>query len=183
MTTPTLADARYLGEIRAELDRRRYRIPLVADVHHQGTDIAVAVCGTDSATAFSITPKKESPLNCASMWRSTRALKFYKLKITNRSGRARQLSVTGYWELVLGASRSKSLMHVTTEVDTASGAILTRNVYNPEFGDSVAFVNCSESTRTLTGDRTEFLGIGNRQARNSLCYAASKTLGARGGRL
>ena len=36
-------------------------------------------------------------------------VKFYKLKITNRSGRPRQLSVTGYWELVLGDSRSKSL--------------------------------------------------------------------------
>jgi (E)-4-hydroxy-3-methylbut-2-enyl-diphosphate synthase len=43
VTTPTMADARCLGEIRSELDRRGYRIPLVADVHHQGTEIAVAV--------------------------------------------------------------------------------------------------------------------------------------------
>jgi (E)-4-hydroxy-3-methylbut-2-enyl-diphosphate synthase len=43
VTTPTMSDARCLGEIRAELDRRGYRIPLVADVHHQGTDIAVEV--------------------------------------------------------------------------------------------------------------------------------------------
>jgi len=43
VTTPTMADARCLGEIRAELDRRGYRIPLVADVHHQGTEIAVEV--------------------------------------------------------------------------------------------------------------------------------------------
>jgi len=85
-------------------------------------------------------------------------VKFYKLKISNRSGRPRQLSVIGYWELVLGASRSKSLMHVTTEIDQASGAILARNVYNPEFGEFVAFVNCSEAHRTLTGDRAEFLG-------------------------
>jgi (E)-4-hydroxy-3-methylbut-2-enyl-diphosphate synthase len=43
VTTPTLADAHCLGEIKATLDARGYRIPLVADVHHQGTDIAVAV--------------------------------------------------------------------------------------------------------------------------------------------
>ena len=85
-------------------------------------------------------------------------VKFYKLKIANHSGRPRQLSVTGYWELVLGDSRSKSLMHVVTETDPASGAILARNVYSPEFGDRVAFVNCSETNRTLTGDRAEFLG-------------------------
>jgi len=85
-------------------------------------------------------------------------VKFFKLKITNRSGRPRQLSVTGYWELVLGSSRSKSLMHVVTENDPTSGAILARNVYNPDFGDRVAFFNCSDSSRTVTGDRAEFIG-------------------------
>ncbi len=91
-------------------------------------------------------------------------VKFYKLKIANHSGRKRQLSVTGFWELVLGGSRSKSLMHIVTENDLASGAILARNVYSPEFGDRVAFVNCSESNRTITGDRAEFLGRNGRFA-------------------
>ncbi len=86
------------------------------------------------------------------------SVKFSKLKITNHSGRTRQISVTGYWELVLGDSRSKTAMHIVTETDPASGAILARNVYSPEFGDQVAFFNCSESNRTLSGDRTEFLG-------------------------
>jgi (E)-4-hydroxy-3-methylbut-2-enyl-diphosphate synthase len=43
VTTPTMADARCLAEIKEELDRRGVSIPLVADVHHQGTDIAVEV--------------------------------------------------------------------------------------------------------------------------------------------
>lgn len=43
VTTPTLADAHCLGDIQNKLHARGYRIPLVADVHHQGTDIAVAV--------------------------------------------------------------------------------------------------------------------------------------------
>jgi (E)-4-hydroxy-3-methylbut-2-enyl-diphosphate synthase len=43
VTTPNLQEARCLAEIRAQL-RQRYRdVPLVADVHHQGTDIAVEV--------------------------------------------------------------------------------------------------------------------------------------------
>ena len=85
-------------------------------------------------------------------------VKFFKLKISNHSGRTRQLSVTGYWELVLGDFRSKTLLHVVTESDPTSGAILARNVYSPEFADRVAFFNCSEMARTFTGDRAEFLG-------------------------
>ena len=85
-------------------------------------------------------------------------VKFARLKISNHSGRSRQLSVTGYWEWVLGELRSKSLMHVVTEVDPVTGAIFARNFYSPEFADKIAFVDCSESIRTVTGDRTEFLG-------------------------
>jgi (E)-4-hydroxy-3-methylbut-2-enyl-diphosphate synthase len=38
-----MADARCLGEISEQLQRRGSPVPLVADVHHQGTDIAVEV--------------------------------------------------------------------------------------------------------------------------------------------
>ncbi len=85
-------------------------------------------------------------------------IKFSKLRITNRSGRSRQISVTGYWEWVLGELRDKSLMHVVTELDSISGALFTRNAYNTEFPGRVVFVDASESVRTVTADRTEFLG-------------------------
>ena len=85
-------------------------------------------------------------------------VKFMRLRVSNRSGRARRLSITGYWEWVLGELRHKTLMHVVTEVDTVSGAIFVRNAYNTEFPGRVVFVDCSESTRTVTGDRAEFLG-------------------------
>jgi len=86
------------------------------------------------------------------------SIKFARLKIVNQSGRPRHLSITGYWEWVLGEIRSRSLMHVTTTIDQVTGAIFARNPYSPEFSDRVAFVDCSEQSRTYTGDRTEFLG-------------------------
>jgi (E)-4-hydroxy-3-methylbut-2-enyl-diphosphate synthase len=43
VTTPSLMEAHCLGEIKQELRKRLVDVPLVADVHHQGSDIAVAV--------------------------------------------------------------------------------------------------------------------------------------------
>jgi cellobiose phosphorylase len=58
----------------------------------------------------------------------------------------------------MGDLRSKSAMHVITEVDPHSGALLARNPYNTEFSDRVAFFKVDAAIRTLSGDRTEFLG-------------------------
>jgi len=85
-------------------------------------------------------------------------VKYAVLKITNQSDRARQLSIVGYWEWVLGELHSKTLMHVVTEVDGRSGAILARNPYSTEFSEVVAFVDVNDASRSITGDRTEFLG-------------------------
>ena len=85
-------------------------------------------------------------------------VKFNVLKLRNVSGRPRRLSVTGYWEWVLGELRHQSLLHVQTEVDLKTGALLARNYYNTEFPDRIAFLDVNEAARTLTGDRKEFIG-------------------------
>ncbi|MGV3614931.1 MAG: (E)-4-hydroxy-3-methylbut-2-enyl-diphosphate synthase [Fimbriimonas sp.] len=41
VTTPSLNDAQLMGEIRAKVSERYRYVPLTADVHHQGTAIAV----------------------------------------------------------------------------------------------------------------------------------------------
>ena len=85
-------------------------------------------------------------------------VKFSVLKVRNESGRSRKLSATGYAEWVLGDLRSKSAMHVVTQVEPGSGALLARNAYNTEFAGRVAFFDVDDPARTVTGDRAEFLG-------------------------
>lgn len=85
-------------------------------------------------------------------------VKFTVLKLRNISGRPRRVSVTGYWEWVLGDLRPKSQLHIQTEVDLKTGALLARNYYNPEFPERIAFIDVNDGTRTLTGDRKEFIG-------------------------
>jgi cellobiose phosphorylase len=86
------------------------------------------------------------------------AVKFSRLVLRNDSPRRRRLSATGYVEWVLGDLRPKSAMHVTTEVDPKTGALFARNPFNSEFPDRIAFFDIDETSRTLTGDRAEFLG-------------------------
>ena len=85
-------------------------------------------------------------------------VKFSVLKVRNESGRSRKLSATGYAEWVLGDLRTKSAMHVVTQVEPGSGALLARNSYNTEFPDRVAFFDVDDPARTVSGDRVEFLG-------------------------
>jgi cyclic beta-1,2-glucan synthetase len=86
------------------------------------------------------------------------AVKFSVLKVSNNSGRMRRLSATGYVEWVLGDTRPKSTMHVVTETDPVTGSVFARNAYNSELPERIAFFDANQSPRTITGDRTEFLG-------------------------
>jgi len=92
-------------------------------------------------------------------------VKLAVFKLRNISGGPRRLSVTGYCEWVLGDLRHKTLLNVQTDVDLKSGALLARNFYNTEFPDRIVFLDVNEPTRTLTGDRKEFLGRNGALAR------------------
>jgi len=86
------------------------------------------------------------------------SIKISRLTITNTSGRARNLSVTGYVEWVLGPQRGSSAPFVITEIDSQTGAMLARNKWSIEFGNLVAFADLSGRQTSWTGDRQEFLG-------------------------
>ncbi|SDB59355.1 Cellobiose phosphorylase [Desulfonatronum thiosulfatophilum] len=92
-------------------------------------------------------------------------VKFTVLKVRNRCGRPRRLSISGFIEWVLGDVRPKTGMHVSTEIDPESGAILANNPYNSEFSRRVAFFNVDHATRTVSADRTEFIGRNGTLAR------------------
>jgi cyclic beta-1,2-glucan synthetase len=92
-------------------------------------------------------------------------LKFVVLKLQNHTDRPRRLSATGYWELALGEWRHANLMHIVTETDPHTGAVLARNAYRREFAKRVVLAAVSASTRTVTGNRMEFLGRNGTLAR------------------
>ncbi len=110
------------------------------------------------------------------------SVKFSVLKIRNASGRSRRLSATGYVEWVLGDLQPKTAMHVITELEAKSGALLARNSYNTEFPDRVAFFDVDDPTRSVSGDRTEFLGR-NGTLRNPAAMARTRLSGKTGAAL
>lgn len=85
-------------------------------------------------------------------------VKFITLKIKNRSGRERKLSVTGYIEMILGDIRSKTNMHIVSEQEPETGALLFRNRYNSAFSERVTFFRVEAISPGFTTDRSVFIG-------------------------
>ena len=85
-------------------------------------------------------------------------VKVVRLRVANASDRRRRLSATFYVEWVLGTNRDAAAMHVVTELDPETGALLARNPFRPDFAARVAFVDVDRRPRTFTADRAEFLG-------------------------
>ena len=85
-------------------------------------------------------------------------IKILRLRIRNTSGVLRRLSAVYYVDWCLSDDRSRSTGHVVTSMDASSGALFARNAFRPYFGGRVAFVDTSATERTMTGDRSTFIG-------------------------
>jgi cyclic beta-1,2-glucan synthetase len=85
-------------------------------------------------------------------------LKFLVLNLKNRSGRARRLSLTACFDLVLGDRRSTNVPYIVSDVDPQTKALFARNSYSAEFSQRVTFLDSSESSRSVSGDRLEIIG-------------------------
>jgi len=85
-------------------------------------------------------------------------VKLALIKIRNLSDRERKVSVTSFAECAVGELKGRSSMHVVSRIDPQTNAIFLTNSFNTEFSSVIIFVQTSESERTFTGDRTEFIG-------------------------
>ena len=86
-------------------------------------------------------------------------VKVFQVALRNTSNRRRQVSVTIYAEWVLGENRDRTGLHIVTRREPTTGALLASNAFREAFADRVAFLDLfGGDNRTLTGDRTEFIG-------------------------
>ena len=113
---------------------------------------AVHDAATASATASSSTPRTASRRELCTYVATDAPVKFVVLKLRNRSGRPRRLSVTGFFELVLGRSRAANAAarrHRDRSPRPARCSRATRTTASSP--TRVAFLDCSETA--AHGDR------------------------------
>jgi cyclic beta-1,2-glucan synthetase len=105
------------------------------------------------------------------------SVKLGRLRLHNRSGRRRRLSVTAYVQWALGANGSVPAPFVTTALDEGTGAVFASNAWRPDFGDRVAFLDLGGCQQSCTGDRREFLGALGEEARPAALMAGGALSG------
>jgi cyclic beta-1,2-glucan synthetase len=96
------------------------------------------------------------------------ALKFSRLRLQNRSGRRRRLSLFGVVEWVLGGSRENSRVSVCSSWDAELGCLFASNPLSP-FPAQRAFFLATRMPASFSADREEFFGqSGSRRSPRAL---------------
>src|SRR5690606_5098531 len=104
-------------------------------------------------------------------------VKFVLLKLKNQSTRSRRLSTVGFMEMILGDVRSKTSMHILSEFDPETQALLFRNRYNTAFSERVSYFKVIGADHlSYTTDRSEFIGR-NRNLKNPQALSRLKLSG------
>jgi cellobiose phosphorylase len=85
-------------------------------------------------------------------------VKLVYLTVRNNGERTRHLSATFYAEWVLGSVRENAPLQVVSDLDPQTGAVLARNAWAGDFAKNIAFLAADPPPRSVTADRTEFLG-------------------------
>ena len=87
------------------------------------------------------------------------------LRLTNTTDRVRRLSITAYYELVLGERGEKTAPFIVTTIDKETGAVTAQNHYNADFRKRQTYVAMSRQSSAVTCDRHEFIGASGTLAR------------------
>ena len=107
-------------------------------------------------------------------------VKFIVLKVKNESEQKRKLSAMGFLEIILGDVRSKTNIHIFSEQDQNTGALLLRNRYNSAFAERVSYFKVEGGYNfSYTADRSEFIGR-NRDLSNPQALYRKKLSGRTG---
>ncbi|MCV9966232.1 protein ndvB [Pararhizobium sp. BT-229] len=85
-------------------------------------------------------------------------VKYWRMRLGNRSSEVRNLKVYGYAEWVLGNNRGKTAPFILSHRDEASGALFASNPYSVDFSGRTAFLAASEMPAGFTASRRDFLG-------------------------
>ncbi len=93
-------------------------------------------------------------------------VKFLRLRLANHGRAARQLSVFGVAEWVLGNSRESTRVSVCSSWDAELGCVFAQNPLSP-FPEQRAFFTATRRPHSFTADRAELFGVAGTRRRPS----------------
>jgi cellobiose phosphorylase len=85
-------------------------------------------------------------------------VKLFRLTIKNAGLEPRNLSVTGFFELVLGVHREYTKHSLVTSVDEQTKAVITENIVRNHFQGNLVFLDMNNGNYNISTNREEFFG-------------------------